>query len=173
MKTAGLQPEFSFRFHHEHGAMFAAREPDPEDLESYLLPFRQLLLQKEPASLGRINNILAQGLTNDELRSWLDESRQQWKRALQYGGMRLVIRGKEITPEYATDLWINGYYFHTTQKLEELKNFTGPFEDILVRNRFLNNVYDATMYALNLRNITMIAVREGHCDFARIKPNLQ
>jgi hypothetical protein len=84
-----------------------------------------------------------------------------------------VIRGKEITPEYATDLWINGYYFHITQKLEELKTFTGPFENLLVRNRFLNNVYDATMYALNLRNITMIAVREGHCDFARIKPNLQ
>jgi hypothetical protein len=173
IKTAGLQPEFSFRFHHQHGAMFAAREPDPEDLESYLLPFRQLLLQKEPASLGRINNILAQGLTNDELRSWLNESRHQWKRALQHGGMRLVIREKEITPEYATDLWINGYYFHTTQKLEELQRFTGPFEAILVRNRFLNHVYDATMYALNLRNIAMIAVREGHCDFARVKPNLQ
>ena len=39
--------------------------------------------------------------------------------------MSLVIRGKEITPEYAMDLWINGYYFHTTQKLEELKTFTG------------------------------------------------
>jgi hypothetical protein len=93
VKTAGLQAEFSFRFHHQHGVMFAAREPDPEDLESYLLPFRQLLLQKEPASLGRITNLLAQGLTNDELRLWLNESRQQWKRALHHSGMRLMIRG--------------------------------------------------------------------------------
>ena len=85
--------------------------------------------------------------------------------------MRLVIREKEITPEYATDLWINGYYFHTTQKLDELKAFTGPFEAALVRNRFLNHVYDATMYALNLRNIATISLCDGYCDFARVKPN--
>lgn len=172
IKNAGLQPEFSFRFHHQFGAMATSREPDPEYLESYLLPFRQLLLQQEPASLGRINNILAQGLTNDELRAWLNGSRQEWKRALHHGGMTLVIREKEITPEHATDLWINGYYFHTTQKLGELKKFTGPFEQLLVRNRFLNHVYDATTYAINLRNITTISLRDGLCDFARVKPNM-
>jgi hypothetical protein len=172
IKTAGLQPEFSVHFHHQHGAMVTAIEPDAETLESYLLPFRQLILKNEPASLGRINSILTQGLTNQELRSWLDESRQEWKRALKNGGMQLIIRDKEISPEYATDLWINGYYFHSTQKLEELKRFAGPFEAILVRNRFLNHVYDATMYAINLRNITIIAMRDGLCDFARIKPNL-
>ena len=30
IKTAGLQPEISFRFHHQYGSMFTAREPDPE-----------------------------------------------------------------------------------------------------------------------------------------------
>jgi hypothetical protein len=122
-----LQKEFDISFKMEfsnlkgRGYMAAeSSEPDDEELRSFLTLFRQFMSDNEPIHLEGIYNILFQYITNDELKERLKEARQAWKESLRGYGTLIFEDGsgnrREMTPELATDIWINGFYFHSDIK---------------------------------------------------------
>ena len=95
------------------------------------------------------------------LKENLLEARQAWKDELKRGGIHLNFNERDIRPEYLTNLWINGYYFHDEpEKYRKLKSLL-PHESMLVRHIFLDHVIEATRQILYLAFIMKVAFREG------------
>lgn len=157
----GLNPGITISWDRMSGLQFKSREPDEEDLRSFLLTFRQFVSDKEPVFLNKIYNICQRDIRSDKLKVRLSESRAAWKLAQKRSGLKLIFNGRELTPEYVTDLWINGYYFHNDEaKISKLKSLL-PHEKMLVRNQFLNFLVDATRQAFYIGNIITVALKEG------------
>ena len=156
----GFNPAISIQWNNMQGLRFNSREPDEDDLRSFLITFRQFISVKEPVFLYIIYQLCQLHLISDELKGCLIKSREAWKKAQKNTGIKLTINGLELTPEYVTDLWINGYYFHNnSKKMFELKRLL-PQESMLVRNHFLNFLVDATRQILYVSNIITIALKE-------------
>lgn len=94
--------------------------PDEEDFRSFLLVFRLFILKKDPIFINRIFNDCIRSLPECELRKLFTHAQEEWKKALKGGYMAVIIGNKQITPEYALDLWINGYYFHNDPEKTQL-----------------------------------------------------
>ena len=75
--------------------------------------FGQFISNNEPVFLYKIYNLCQKHLINDKLKEYLIKSREAWKQAQKSTGIILKYNERELTPEYITDLWINGYYFHS------------------------------------------------------------
>lgn len=156
----GFNPAITVQWNNMQGLQFNSSEVDEEDLRSFLITFRQFISPKEPVFLQHIYNLCQRCLASDELKGYLIKSREAWKKAQRNTGIKLIIKGKEITPEDVTDLWINGYYFHNdSEKMAMLKRLL-PHESMLVRNHFLNFLVDATRQILYVSNIITIALKE-------------
>lgn len=152
---------FSMRWNRVEGLQFASREPNEEDLRSFLLTFRQFISNDEPIYLFRIYNLCQQHLTSDAFKGYLIESRKIWKRQLQKGGFYLTYNGREVTPEQVTDLWINGYYFHNDpSKLRMLRNLL-PHEQMVLRFLFLEHILASAQQVMYVSFIIKAAFRDG------------
>src|SRR5262249_13833321 len=135
------------------GLRFKSSTPDEDDLRSFLTIFRKFISDRELVFLYRVYNICQQHITSDTVKGYLIRSREIWKDALKHTGIKLTINRKEFTPEYVTDLWINGYYFHDdAEKITVLKSLL-PHERMLVKNQFLNVVVDATRQVFYVGNV--------------------
>ncbi len=157
----GFNPAISIQWNNMQGLRFNSREPDEDDLRSFLITFRQFISAQEPVFLYSIYKLCQLHLISDELKGCLIKSREAWKKVQRNTGIKLTINGLELTPEYVTDLWINGYYFHNdSKKMFELKRLL-PHESMLVRNHFLNFLVEATRQILYVSNIITIALKEG------------
>ena len=77
----GFNPGITLRWERMKGLQFESREPDEEDLRSFLLTFRQFVSEQEPVFLNRIYNLCHKHITSDELRNYLVKSREIWKNA--------------------------------------------------------------------------------------------
>ncbi len=157
----GFNPGITISWNKMQGLRFESREPDEEDLRSFLITFRQFVSNKDPVFLGHIHNLCQQYVISDELRGYLIESREAWKKAQRSTGLKLVYNEREFTPEYVADLWINGYYFHNDTKKRLALTRLLPHEGMLVRNQFLNFLVDTTRIVLYVSNIITIALKEG------------
>jgi len=147
------------------GLRFISREPDETSLKAFLLTFRQFISEKEPIFMNKIYNLCQKHLTNDRMREYLVKSREVWKNTLKSTGILVFYNKCELTPEYITDLWINGYYFHSDpEKWITLKKIL-PHEKMLVKFQFLNFLLDATTQVLYLDNIIRASIREGWLRF--------
>ncbi len=114
----------------------AARGPDENDLRAALTIIRQFYMDREPVFVNRIYNLCTRGIKSSEtdpvrsewannLKKLLEEQRGIWRVAHQRcGGFRLVIDGKDVRPEEAWDLWINGHYF--TEMRRRSPNWESP-----------------------------------------------
>ena len=113
------------------------KEPDEEDLRSFLLLFRHFISDNEPVFVNRIFDDCFRFLNDDRLKGELKKAREEWRNQLSTGNIAIRIDDTKLTPEHVLDLWINGYYFHNDpDKLAELKNLLGqplPF----ARGRFV------------------------------------
>lgn len=157
----GFNPGITIRWDRMQGLRFESREPDEEDLRSFLLTFRQFVSDNEPVFLTRIYNLCQQYLTSDKLKGRLIKSREYWKQVQKNIGIKLVFNKRELTPEYVTDLWINGYYFHNDENKMSMLRRLLPHERMLVRNQFLNFLLHATQQIFYVRNIITVALKEG------------
>ncbi len=159
--TKGFNPGITIKWKRMQGLRFESREPDEEDLRSFLLTFRQFVSDAEPIFLNRVYNVCEQCLTSDELKGYLHESREEWRKAFTGAGIKLVYNEKEVTPEYVMDLWINGHYFHSDpEKASALRRLL-PDEKLLTRHRFLDLLVDATRQVLYVGHVITVALREG------------
>lgn len=144
------------------GLRLETNAPDEEDLRSFLLTFRQFVSAKEPVFLNRIFNICHSRLRSDELRGYLVEAREEWKRNQRGNGVVVTIDDRTMTPERVTELLINGHYFHSTDlPLQRELQGLGPPERLLVRWVFLNFVVDATRQVLYVATVVNVALRGG------------
>src|SRR5579859_4709174 len=87
--SGGLSIEHHIRYDKESGLTTELREPDENDLRAYLLTFRQFISEGEPVFIGRIYNLCARCLTDDELKHKVADARQHWTLAQKYSGMKL------------------------------------------------------------------------------------
>ena len=157
----GFHTGFTINWNKISGMQFISRQPDEEDLRSFLLTFRQFVSDKEPVFLNRIYNMSQQYLCELTFRDFLRKSREFWKKSQKNSGMTLISNGKELTPEYVTDLWINGFYFHSDiNKINILKRQI-PTERILTKQQFYNFITDATRSVLYVGNLVKCSLREG------------
>lgn len=160
VRKSGLDAGFNLHFD-QTGGRYSFRQPDEEHLRSFLLTFRQFVMNDEPVFIRRILALAHQHIQSDELRARATENAQIWKRILKSCGFNLVIRDQQITPEYALDLYINGQYFHNDgRKRAELQRFQMP-ENLLVKSQFIAFLGDATMVIARVRWILRAALYDG------------
>jgi hypothetical protein len=150
---------FTLQFDQMKGTRVELRQPDEEELRSLLLTLRQFVSDTEPVFLYRIHNLCERHLTSDVLRGYLRQAREQWKRSMKesVGGMQLVFNGRDWSPEFVADLYINGHYFHSdVDKAATLERLV-PAERLLSRYQFLNFVLDTTTQVLYVSNVIRAA----------------
>lgn len=157
----GFNPGLTIKWDRMSGLRFESREPDEEDLRSFLITFRQFISDDEPVYLNRIYNLCQQFLTGDDLKGYLVQARAAWKETQKRSGLRVVLNGRELTPEFVTDLWINGYYFHNDGEKRAVLKRLVPHERMLVRYCFLDFLVEATRQVLYVANVVRVALRKG------------
>lgn len=147
----GWDNSFTLNFDRTRGLSMALRQPEELEFRSLLLALRRFVAAGEPVFLDRIYNLCERHITSDHLRDLFRDARQKWKQAQRSSGMKLIHNGRELTPPYVADLWINGHYFHSDpEKLRELRlistfgldrfAFVGFVGDTLQQTMYLDNV---------------------------------
>lgn len=132
----GMQAEYKISGNAVDGKLIlTSKEPDEEDLRSFLMSFRKFISNDESIFINKIFNDCETSLSDTTIVAELRQARAEWKKILKnIGGLQVAIDGKSITSEYVLDLWINGYYFHDdvekAAKLEELTKGQFPFTRI-------------------------------------------
>jgi len=161
IQANGLQSQWSLSMGVNQPLTSRSIEPNEDLLRSYLMSFRKFVSQGEPLYVGTIHNLCQKHFTSDELKGHIRNCQQGWKRALEHNGVRLVLEGKEISPEYLADLWINGHYFHEDiRKAQELKRYL-PAPFIFARHEFIAFVLEATRVIGATRYAIKMALRDG------------
>jgi len=136
-------------------------EPDEDDFRSFLLTYRQFISNDEPIYIYKAFKLCHTHITDPKGRMLLANARKEW-RTLEEGDMlRLVEKGKEISPTETQDLWINGYYFHNDQdKRKRLNALSDGFQKAF-RYQFLAYVYEATRIILYVADQLTYAFKVG------------
>ena len=67
----GYSPNITIKLDRMEGSRFISKEPNEEDLRSFLLTFRQFVSPKEPVFLNRIYNLCQKAITSEMLRDYL------------------------------------------------------------------------------------------------------
>ena len=145
------------RYDQAAGLRMETAEPDKEQLEAFLLTFRHFILKSEPAFLQSVYNAARLCLTDNELRGHLDDSRELWKQALLRGGLKLTFDEHEWTPEYATDLWINGFYFHSDEAKRRTLQRLIPEAHLLTRYAFLDLLVEGIRHVFYVAGVIRYA----------------
>lgn len=140
---------------------FKLKQPAEDDLKAYLLTFRQFVLNDEPVFLYRIYNLCMRHLTSAKLKNYLKTSRKIWKDIHKKVGIELVFNKKTLTPEFVTDLWINGYYFHNDEKKAKLLKSLILHERLFVRSKFLDFLIEATNQVVYVNDVITVAFRDS------------
>jgi hypothetical protein len=122
----GMRAEYILSWKASDGKLVhTSKEPDEEDLRSYLLSFRKFISKDESIFINKIFNDCELSLSDRAIIAELRQARDEWKKSLKnVGGLQVTVNGRSLTSEYVLDLWINGHYFHDdlekAAKLEEL-----------------------------------------------------
>ncbi|HDZ01485.1 MAG TPA: hypothetical protein ENH52_08490 [Nitrospirae bacterium] len=157
----GFNSSITIKYEAEKGLHFQSVHPDEEYFRSFLLTFRKFVSEKEPIYLYRIYNICQQYLTNEKDKEYLVKSRNIWKDTLKSSGLKLILNGREMSPEVVTDLWINGYYFHDDIEKVNALNGMLPHERMLIKNQFENFIIEAVRVVLHVGNVVTDSLKEG------------
>jgi hypothetical protein len=156
----GWDNSFSLNWNRTQGLMTALSQPNETALKSLLLTLRKFVAIKEPTNLARIYKVCEQHITSDELKNYLRDAQSKWKDAQKSLGIAWTHNGRELTPAYVANLWINGHYFHSDQdKLRELRQII-PGE--LSRFTFLGFIGETLRQVLYADNIIRHALRDGY-----------
>ena len=166
VRSKGLEVNLHLSFDRSTGMRLDSREPDEEDLRSFLMDFRMFISKREPVYLPCIRSLVEQGLdSSSPLLLDLRKSEEVWKRQYQIGMLGLNLNGKQYSPENVLDLWINGYYFHNDKhKRMVLESLLGPGQ-VLTRQGLLNVTLDGLYYIAYLRNVVLTSRSQGLIHF--------
>lgn len=153
--------EFNFHWNRDNGTRLRLRQPDEEDLRSFLLSFRHVVSKKEPVHVNRIHNLLWEELDSDPIREGLNEAKARWKRACRAGVIALNINGVELPSDELLDMWINGIYFHNDKRMRATLEQAGPMVGFVSRFKFLDHLITGTHYITYLGNVILHARSDG------------
>jgi hypothetical protein len=149
----------------EHGnTSFDVEEPDEEDQRSCLLTFRQFVSDNEPIHVNRIFNLLHLHATDEELKERFAATRAALKFAEHGSGIGMVHNGTHVSATYLADLWINGTYFHNDVAKQRALDELMPFPAVMVKNRFLVYVLQASHVIIRLASMILDARERGLID---------
>jgi len=161
----GLSTELSYKFDIRTSPSLIQgqlRQPNEDDLKAFLLDFRPFVLQREPVYVGRVYDQLERRLTDTERRDALRISRQRWKHGQGQGGFQVFLNERQVTPELAIDLYVNGWYFHDDpDKRELLEKLTVGHGQILTRWVFLEALRAAITHVLIMAEVARISLTDG------------
>ena len=157
----GWAPQFSLEYEAFKELRLEHAEPDREYLNSFLMLFRHFVLQGSPIHLNSIYNLAEREIASDFYRGRLRSSRVVWKKALKDQGIKLVVNGKECTPEHLMDLWINGYHFHMDETKRQELNLFVPLGVNINRTLFLALLVDGARQIFYVAGILRNAMADG------------
>ncbi len=164
----GFGTSVSLQSDRMNGLTFSSKQPDEELLRSFLLTFRRFISKTETVFLFTIFSLCQKHLLSDKLKGYLIDARQKWSQQIRVGktgNIQFNQTGKFLTPEYVTDLWINGYYFHDSpDKLRELQELLSR-DTFLARHIFLDHLVQASRFISYTRFIVKVGFREGLFKF--------
>ena len=100
---------------------------DPDRIVAFLADVRKFHLQKEPLQLPKLFAWFRQRTTDGSLLAELDELRNGYGSVLRRNNrIRILHRGRELSPSELLNTYLNGKYFHTDSDkallIEELEN---------------------------------------------------
>lgn len=156
----GFTWNLQFHFTRGQGLTVSLEQPDEDLLRSFLLAFRQFVSKGEPVHLFTIYNLCLKHITSDYLKEQLILSRTAWKNALRGTGIGLTIDGKEFTPEEATHIWLNGYYFHNDPECRAILARLQSIDTALVRTWFLHCVTSSADLVVYVGSVVKHALQE-------------
>jgi hypothetical protein len=164
----GFKSGFTLRWRQASGLNIDFRQPSDEDLRGFLITFRQFWMNDEPIQMRKIYNLLQQVVTDAELKQNLVEARTEWTQTLSQGPIKLKLDSKVLSPDDVADLWINGWYFHTTiDKRKELEDLA--MQHVFNRHAFLFFLTDAARIVLYTGDVALFCVRQGLIDYNAVR----
>jgi hypothetical protein len=94
---------------------------DRDAQRSFASLFRQFWKPGEAINVGSICNHCDRYLADDHVKQEVQTLRERWNKVLHgKAGGRLVLNGKELTPEYVLDLWFTGATMHSNNRAKTL-----------------------------------------------------
>jgi hypothetical protein len=138
--------------------VWSTREPSGEVLEPLLLRLRPMVAPGSDISIFAIHNVCEGRLSHAEMRVFLHDVRAAWTRSQRHGIIGLRINERDMSPERAADLMINGYYFHAEPaNRAELEALVGPAA-ILTRQVFIDYIYRAVDAVYSTADVVRIGL---------------
>lgn len=146
-----------------------ANNPDEEDLKSFLIDFRHFISKKEPVFINRIYNICQKYLICSHVKRVAAESYKNWKEYYKNKYLKFMFDGKILSPEYVTNLWINGIYFHNDESKRIEIDKLIPIGKSVFKKRFLNHIVITSRFIFNLCDIVKYSFSNSMFNFERQK----
>lgn len=147
----------------EYNAIFSLSDFDDEYLRSFLTLFRRFFMANDPIiNLFSIYNLCHQHLINDQYKAFLIKSREIVNYVLKNSSFQLRIDETNITPEYISDVWINGYYLHDNiDHLNFLRSLPPYYTEVVLKTYFLDYLRDMTKQILYTSDVINAALNDG------------
>jgi hypothetical protein len=160
----GFSISYNFRWTaDDNNLAIKSKEPDIDDLRSFLTVFRKFISNDSPIYLPTIFNICHKHISNLECREALADARQYWNELSQGKeiGIAVTINSKNYTTLELVYLWINGHYFHDDVDKMRIINSIEPYLLTATRMLFLDFVIETMQVISNLiRNIRVAKKRD-------------
>lgn len=147
----------------EYETAFSLSDFDAEYLRSFLTLFRRFFLKDDSViNLFSIYNLCHQHLINEQYKVFLVKSREITKYVLKNSSFQLKIDETEMAPEYISDVWINGYYFHDNiDHLNFLRSLPPYYTEVVLKPYFFDYLRDMTKQIIYTSNVINAALNDG------------
>jgi hypothetical protein len=159
IREGGFHVGLSFSFEAAKKLEMTFRHPDEEDLRSYLMTFRQFIMENEPVFVNRVHRAAKREIRSDQLQEALAKAMAEYRAARTQGSVQMTVDGVSPEPWVILDLWLNGHYFHSdkrkAEELERLVAVQGP----LSKHVALDLVVETSRYLIALANVIVQAHR--------------
>jgi hypothetical protein len=94
-------------------------------------------LKNDPIiNLFAIYNLCHQHLLNKQYKAYLAKSRQIAAYALKTSCFHLNVNAHDMSPEFVSDVWINGYYFHDNIEHGGFLRSLAPYKHMVLHTYF-------------------------------------
>jgi len=165
IRTGALSDALHFSATAGQPAIFSVSVPDEDDFRSFLVCFRHLVANREPATLDQVANILLHKLEPEEpLGQFVSEARDVWRGASKQGPIQVIIDDAEYGPEEVLDLYLNGQYFHSDLTKAGQLDSVGAIGEKLTRQQLNGMLVAGVNYANKLRRALLSGRSEGLLD---------
>jgi hypothetical protein len=148
--------ELQIRYERGLGLAVTNSEPPRDDLELFARRLRRVLVQ-DRIFIRRIHRLVERGTSDTGVRDRITALRRAWTKALNEGGIQIIVDDKRWTPEHIMNLWINAFIEHSDRDKAEMLKSLGPPGLMITRYGFVGAVFQTGVLVV----ITGRLVREA------------